>query len=254
MIEKSAKSNNLRTEYSLDIKMNDISRPVRLKASTAPQRPMDILPALQSFQNEIVSLAVDVLHSQEKQVSCRAGCGACCSQLVPISEIEARNLAKVISRMPAKRRKEIKRRFKSVMRSLEENHLTERLQDAWLLEKDIDREELALEYFHLNTPCPFLEKESCSIHPDRPLSCREFLVTSPAENCKAPTEENIAMVDLPARLSYLAYKFSDGQGKEPSHWFPLTLALGWFDDHKDDVQPLKAGDEMLRHFLEQLAL
>jgi Fe-S-cluster containining protein len=35
-------------------------------------------------------------------------------------------------------------------------------------------------------PCPFLEDESCSIHPDRPLVCREYLVTSPAELCAGP--------------------------------------------------------------------
>lgn len=254
MTERSGKSNSIRTEYTLNIKMHDTSRPVRLKTPSGPRRPVDMLPVLQSFQNEIVSLAVDVLHDQNKQVSCRAGCGACCSQMVPISEIEARNLARVISKMPAKRRKEIKRRFKSAVRALEDQHLTERLQNAWLLDKDNDREKLALEYFDLDIPCPFLEEESCSIHPDRPLSCREFLVTSPPDNCKAPTEDSIDIVDLPARLSYFAYKFSDGEGKGPSHWFPLSLALVWFEDHKNDAQPLKAGDEMLRQCLKEFAL
>jgi hypothetical protein len=33
-------------------------------------------------------------------------------------------------------------------------------------------------YFLQGVACPFLEAESCGIHPDRPLACREYLVTS----------------------------------------------------------------------------
>ncbi len=44
----------------------------------------------------------------------------------------------------------------------------------------------ARRYFHLGIACPFLEDESCSIHADRPISCREYLVTSPAVNCADP--------------------------------------------------------------------
>ena len=49
-----------------------------------------------------------------------------------------------------------------------------------------ERTELAYEYFKHGIACPFLEDESCSIHPDRPMACREYLVSSPAENCRAP--------------------------------------------------------------------
>ena len=45
--------------------------------------------------------------------------------------------------------------------------------------------------------CPFLEEESCSIHPDRPLVCREYLVTSPAELCAGPTQEGVTPVAVP---------------------------------------------------------
>ena len=38
---------------------------------------------------------------------------------------------------------------------------------------------LGREYFQLGIPCPFLEEESCSIYHDRPITCREYLVTSP---------------------------------------------------------------------------
>lgn len=249
-------SNNkdeLWAEHTLTLTMGEASRPVRLKVATRPQRPVELLPVLQQFQNEIVAVSEEAVKRQGKTISCRAGCGACCRQLVPVSEIEARNIASVVSDLPPKRRKEIKRRFRTASQALMDAKMTIRSREGWKLGADQDREKLGLDYFKLGIACPFLEDEACSIHRDRPLACREFLVTSPAENCASPNPETVESVDLPARLSYLAYRFSDGEGQGDSHWFPLAFALEWFEEHQDDPEPLKPGHEMLRKVLEGLA-
>lgn len=240
-------------EHTLTLSVGEVSRPVRLKVATRPQRPVELLPVLQLFQNEIVAAAEDAVKLQGKSISCRAGCGACCRQLVPVSEIEARHIATVVADLPPKRRKEIRRRFRSATRALADEDMADKSRDGWRLGVDEDREKLALDYFNLGIACPFLESEACSIHRDRPLSCREFLVTSPAENCASPNPETVESVDLPARLSYLAYCFSDGEGQGDSHWFPLTLALEWYEEHRDDPEPVRPGHEMLRSVLEGLA-
>jgi Fe-S-cluster containining protein len=249
----SDENDNMWAEQTLTLSVGEVRRPVRLKVATRPQRPMELLPVLQLFQNEIVAVAEEAIKRQGKSISCRAGCGACCRQLVPVSEIEARHIARLVADLPPKRRKEIKRRFRDATRSLIDAEMAGKSRDAWQLGVDKDREELGLDYFKLGIACPFLENEACSIHRDRPLACREFLVTSPAENCATPTPETVQSVDLPARLSYLAYRFSDGEGQGDSHWFPLTLALEWFEEHKGDPEPLKPGHEMLRKVLEGLA-
>ena len=86
-------------EHSLTLTMGEASRKVRLKVATRPQRPVELLPVLQLLQNEIVAVAEEAVEQQGKRISCKAGCGACCRQLVPISEIEARYLAKVVDNM-----------------------------------------------------------------------------------------------------------------------------------------------------------
>ena len=247
------KDDEIWTEHSLTLTVGEVSRPVRLKVTTRPQRPVEFLPVLQLFQNEIVAVAEEAATREGKSISCRAGCGACCRQLVPVSEIEARHLARVVSDLPPKRRKEIKRRFRRATRALEDANLADRGREGWKLRADEDREQLGLDYFKLGVACPFLESEACSIHPDRPLACREFLVTSPAENCADPNPDTVESVDLPARLSYLAYRFSDGEGQGESHWFPLAFALEWFETHRDDPEPIKPGHLMLRNVLEGLA-
>jgi Fe-S-cluster containining protein len=167
---------------------------------TGPTRPSALLPMFNELAETIVRVGVDAAESRGERVSCQKGCGACCRQLVPISEIEATRLGEVIRELPEARRRQVLSRFQEGRR---------RLQDAGLLEKLNDPEQftdgelrsLGLEYFRLGIACPFLEDESCSIYQDRPLACREYLVTSPAAHCAEPTAETVHCVPIPAKVS-----------------------------------------------------
>jgi len=55
------------------------------------------------------------------------GCGACCRQLVPITEIEARYLGELVEFLAQERQTEIRRRFADVLRRLDEADLLETL-------------------------------------------------------------------------------------------------------------------------------
>jgi Fe-S-cluster containining protein len=95
---------------------------------------------------------------------------------------------------------------------------------------------LGLDYFRLGIACPFLEDESCSIHPYRPSACREYLVTSPAENCARVGELSVQGVPvangLTTPLAQVAALFLDG---EPQN-MPMTLSLEWALEHKEEGQ------------------
>ena len=151
-----------------------------LTVPRAPVPPSSILPILHALSEAVQNGVAEALESGGKRISCRAGCGACCRQLVPITEIEARCLAELVDSLPEPRRTEIRARFDAAVRRLDEAGLLERLRHPARLPRD-ERESLGLAYFALGIPCPFLEEELCSIHADRPLVCREFLVTSPPE-------------------------------------------------------------------------
>jgi NADH:ubiquinone oxidoreductase subunit D len=56
-------------------------------------------------------LAEENARASGATVSCKKGCGACCRQLVPVSEIEARQLKELVEQMPEPRRSEIWARF-----------------------------------------------------------------------------------------------------------------------------------------------
>ena len=108
------------------------------------------------------------------------------------------------------------------------------------------------EYFRLGIACPFLEEESCSIYHDRPITCREYLVTSPAENCSRPSAENISMVDLPAGPVWPAVARFEKASNGRMQWVPLILALD-FAATADGEPEMRHGKEWAQEFMGRIA-
>jgi Fe-S-cluster containining protein len=224
---------------------------MEMTVPSTPIHPKRMLPILQQMTNSFVDIAVQENKEQGFFVSCKAGCGACCRQLVPISEIEARNLSDLVAAMPEPRQTEIRRRFDEAAVRLEEIEMLEPLRDPDRF-TDQTIKDMGLAYFHAGIPCPFLEEESCSIHPDRPLSCREYLVTTPPENCVRPTADSIRQIEIPAKVSNAVIRLSK-QGKSRFiPYVPMILALEWAENHADEM-PLQSGPDVLKHVLENLS-
>ena len=106
---------------------------------------------------------------------------------------------------------------------------------------DADKEDLALRYLGLGISCPFLEAESCSIHPRRPIVCREYLVTSDSSHCATPQADTIRMVSLAGKVSGALAAVDAGDG-ENVPWVPLIVAAEWSQAHPDQGEALPAPD------------
>src|ERR1700738_948575 len=157
----------------------------------------ELLPIIQSFENAIIGGAVREASKVGLSISCKAGCGACCRQMVPISIFEAQAMGQWIRTLPPEQQQVLEARFHQTLLALKDTGIIQRLIDEdWFADNDTAKL-MAIDYFRLGIPCPFLENESCSIHPIRPLSCREYLVTSPPALCADPATNNVAGVQLP---------------------------------------------------------
>lgn len=218
--------------------------PVRfeLTAPAGPATVQEVLPVLHGLSSFLAERAEAKARGEGSAVSCRAGCGACCRQLVPISPSEAHALAQLVEAMPEPRRSRVRQRFEAALEALDKGGVLDRL----VVAREEGRSELAMDYFRLGVACPFLEAESCSIHPDRPLSCREYLVTSPAENCRAPSAETINLLKLDGDPSTALLKAEASIG-----WTALVLALR-FDEQSPQAAPTQTGPEILRDLFGRL--
>jgi Fe-S-cluster containining protein len=218
---------------TLRLKVGDLSIAHPITVPSGPVAATAVLPALQGLVNAVVGAA-----EMGKQISCRKGCGACCRQLVPISRTEGEGLLALVEAMPEDRRRAVRARFAAAEAAITRAGLAERGARS-------DRE-MSVAYFALGVPCPFLEDESCSIHPDRPLVCREYLVTSPAELCAGPKQEGVTPVPVP-KLSLGARQLQDEAGS----WFPLAMLFAWSREPRPPAQR-RPGTEWIQRFLRSL--
>src|SRR6187551_377773 len=76
-----------------------------------PTRLDDLLPLLQIMSDRVVASAEEGAHDRGQKISCQKGCGACCRQLVPVSPVEARHVARLVNEMPEPRQAQIRDRF-----------------------------------------------------------------------------------------------------------------------------------------------
>ncbi len=223
------------------------------RVPTGPIRVADLLPLLQPLSSAIVDAALPPVEEGGRAISCRAGCGACCRQPVPIAGSEAVMLLELIAGLPEQRRREIEARFDAALERLERHSLLERLRALSQLEEAEQRQRLAQEYFRLGIACPFLEHESCSIHERRPLACREYLVTSAASCCADPTPDRIDMVPMPVRPSITLFRFDGGRVAGPARSLALVLAREWCAAHPAVGEERFPGPQLFESFVRGLS-
>ena len=235
-------------EVSLLIDGNPID--MKMTVPAKPVKPQRMLPVFQQMANSFVEMGVDAVETQGEKISCKKGCGACCRQPVPLAEIEAYQLAELVENLPEPRQTEVRKRFDEAFKHFAEIGWYERLSQAAGKEKE-EQEKVVLDYFREGIPCPFLVDESCSIHQDRPVACREYLVTTPAENCSNPSAEGVKLIQLPVKPSKTLMKV--GQKKQISgiNFIPMTLALKWVEMNEDNFDE-KTGEEWMADFFQNL--
>lgn len=159
---------------------------------------------------------------RNEPVSCRKGCDACCHQVIPLSPSEALLLAERVEAAPLSEQTILRERFAST---------AERLQDGGLGNAPLFNR--TADYFRLGLACPFLVERSCSIHPLRPLACREHLVVSPAAYCGSFPNAFIRMqgnaLSVGEVLAELAAECT-GTGME---MIPLLFGLRWVEGQSE---------------------
>jgi Fe-S-cluster containining protein len=235
----------------VDLRIGERRLHAEMSVPAGPTRLVDLLPLVQNLASAVVGAAVEDVVEQGETISCKKGCGACCRQLVPISQVEARRIRDLVEEMPAARREQVRARFAEARERLHAAGVLEQLErrEQWAPD---GVERIGVDYFRLGIPCPFLEDESCSIHRDRPVTCREYLVTSPAEHCAQPTRETVQTARIPLKVWTALARFDKlPPGERFIRWVPLVLAPEWADAHPDQTPP-RPGPELLKELFEHL--
>jgi Fe-S-cluster containining protein len=160
--------------------------------------------------------------------------------------MEAYHIRDLVEALPEPRRAEVKKKFADGFEHFFENGWFERMNEYGKMSYE-KRVETVMEYFYEGIACPFLEEESCSIHLSRPLICREYLVTSPPENCGSPSATTVKMLKLPVKVSESVRQFN-----RTEHFVPMIAALAFAAKFPEDDTE-KPGTEWMGEFFTHLA-
>lgn len=226
---------------------------VTLRVPEGPLTLAALVPFAQALTGTLVERAVERQEAEGRTISCRAGCGACCRQLVPLSIPECFALADVIVAMDEPRRDAILARFDALEARVAKTGLLPALEAAARGETT-DAQDLGFRYLALGIPCVFLEEESCSIHPERPTACRDYLVTSPASHCASQGKLPLFKVPTPVLLSEVLARVTARLLGEPPVVVSMTVAMGWVDSHTDLAFRTWPSLELMRVLLEELGV
>lgn len=201
-------------------------RPLRLP--DGPAMFPDILPVIRDLTDAMVERALPELAHQGRPVSCGKGCSSCCRHLVTLGEAEALRLARVVRGLPQPLRERVEERFQAGVARLEATGLLPEMLSVFTRQAHDWRQLLRMQqaYWNLGILCPFLEQGGCTIYEERPLVCRQYLMTTPPSSCADPfgPETYLEKVLLPMDMGGAAAAF-DGHGATVSHVLPHLLSL-----------------------------
>jgi Fe-S-cluster containining protein len=224
--------------------------------------PLDLLPAARELTMQVTAVVVDQARAKGREISCKAGCGACCRQFVTISVVEALSLVDLVATLPYKQQRTIRQRFSDAVRRLETARLLDpsRIKGLCNMTLDIEEgvtrqtaaDEIGKRYFTLGIPCPFLEHESCSIHPNRPLVCREYHVTSPSENCANVYGDKVDSVQPPVHMSSVLSRAANRIAATIPITIPLLLSFEWAEVNGEQLRQTYDGLDMFKTLIKEI--
>ena len=222
---------------------------------SAPQPPSrarldELLPAQREIDNAAIDLAVRKAAAAGKRVTCAKGCSACCrAQPVPVTPPEAYALLRLVEALPAARREQVEARFYDRVQRLHEAGLADLLLDR-PDNLDADRARgIAHAYFTLGLVCPFLDDDACSIHPQRPFVCRQYLVSSDPALCADPFANKADVIPMPLHAATAELAISETAYGRAQHTVPLTLALEYARRYRGELERRFDAEPVFRQWL-----
>jgi Fe-S-cluster containining protein len=201
------------------------SEQITLKDLTGPARQLcDI----------VTQLAIEHQRLSGKPVTCFAGCMACCKYMVTVSLAEAIAINDMINNLPRQYRQTLLRDMtmagRKILSTCPSTNETCNIEDIHSSSRLV---EYSRWYSQINLICPWIENKLCSQYSNRPLVCREFMVTSPSAKCNPNAPYGRTTVDLPIKMAeVLMAVCAKLTGTKPQAMF-LPLVPAWCEDFLD---------------------
>ncbi len=214
--------------YELDFLGKTIQLDIALAKSSA--KLSDIVPLARQLSSKFSIMTLEQLRKDGETIGCCKYCSACCKYLVPLSIPEAFRLNDEVMALPEQFRQQFTQSFVDAAEKI----LGNENKDFDLNESSANQlqvTQISKWYSDLQLSCPLLFDDLCTLYEQRPLACREHIVTDSADLCHIDSAGEPRVAPMPASildaLGQLTAELLDSQ----TDAVILPLAMPWAQDN-----------------------
>jgi Fe-S-cluster containining protein len=198
--------------------------------------PVETFGLLEREREQLTLPVLEELERAGHRVSCRAGCGACCRQLVVLSPLEALAIREHVRGLAPAARCRLEEGHRRHSRELSRRpalvRLLSRFRAAAGYLEPAEADMLEKSYWAAQIACPFLVNDRCGIYPARPFGCREHLALSPPERC-ASDPDTVHTAPTRFQLRAVASVVGEQAFQTEDRLIPIHEALRYAEEHAD---------------------
>lgn len=207
-------------------------KPIKLDIALAKSKAKlsDIVPLARVLSSKFAIMTLEQLREDGETIGCCKYCSACCKYLVPLSIPEAFRLNDEVTAMPEQFRQQFTQSFVDAAEKI----LDKEGQDHDFSESSIsqlDVNEISKWYSELQLSCPFLFDDLCTLYEQRPLACREHIVTDSSDLCHLESVGEPKVASMPASILDTLGELTAELLESEVEAVILPLALPWAQEN-----------------------
>jgi len=245
-------ANGLKTiNFELDI----IGRTTRFSICVMQKQAKlsDIIPLARKLSTKLAIITLNNLHSNGIFVPCRKGCSACCNYLIPLSVPEAFRLREEVLAMPTEQSRDVLQSFLDTAKIiLNEKPKIFKANESPETNCQTQLIELSKWYASLKLTCPFLSNNLCTLYEQRPVACREYIVTGSALLCNDELSDESQTVQMPISILDGLGQLAAELEQTDIEAVMLPLALPWVQENIERSERTWSAVTMVECFIEIL--
>jgi len=213
--------------------------PIRIGVREGDAKLADLAPMARALSSRITDIGVRHFENKGETIPCRKGCAACCHYIVVLTAPDAFCLIEQVLTMPQQQRKKVIKSFGKANEWFGQQHSGNPLQTGVLPW-----------YCELRYPCPFLHENQCTIYENRPIACREWMVTGTNHQCLNGNKVKriLPSIHIGDVLKHLAVKLEDKTTEDVI--FPTVFE--WYSHNIDRSKRTWPAKMMVEQFVEIL--
>lgn len=220
-----------------------------INVAHAQARLSEMAPLARVISTKLALATLERLRESGKSVPCCKGCSACCSYLIPLSVPEAFCMTEELSAMPPEEGRTLLQSSLDTARTILERMPKDFNKDESATDSGIRSSQLGDWYAGLRLHCPFLSDNLCVMYDQRPIACREHVVTGPATSCNVEGTDEPDVTKMPVSVLECLGRLAAELEQSDVEAIMLPLALPWAQENTERSKRTWSAVTMVEQFI-----